>query len=101
MSIDANKLLASLASSSSPLNIENEDLVCGAYEGLDVDTGRGGLGIFLRTLRAHNTKCHVVVWCQRQKYIPAYTRLATKYRCVFSANKNHPKSRRLFPLMHA
>ena len=76
------------------------NLVIGIYEGLPVNTKRGGINIFLKSLRKVNQNCEIIIWCQKDKYNNEYKNLENKYNCLFitynSFLDSHIQTRRLY-----
>ena len=81
--------------------INNNNLICGIYENLPVDNVKGGLLVFLKSLRKYNTNCKIIIWCDKNKFIPEYSIIEKQFDCLFVLynifNTNHHiQTRRLY-----
>ena len=95
-----NNFILSLKNDKRLSNINNQsNLIIGLYEGLPVESKKGGLIIFLKSLRKY-TECIVIIWCHKKKFIQEYKSIEEKYNCIFLLydifNDIHIQTRRLY-----
>ena len=85
--------------------LTSKELVIGLYENLRIATNKGGLEIFLKSLRKVNKSCAIIIWCHRDKFMFEYKPLEQKYNCIFLgyrvySNTHHVQTRRLYLTKH-